>query len=375
VEYTELNQRIADLPEQVAAAERDELRWNHVWNSVKETQASFKGTRYPTRQDKDDAWRRVQDVVADLKLRQSEWRSRAERRAADLAREVKCLRDDIEEVKAGAKPAREAWDRLKAIRGSFKGTPFPSKESREELWDRLNATAARLEEHSKAIREKREERGQQSARYRDEIIHLASLTHRHDRAFRELMMMIFATPVWLVEKAGDLVFGLDSEKQDLQSRSATMKEGWELLKKYGPSMLRDDGTAARAALDEAQQALNADWDEWKDIQRQAYEARERARDERSRVREERKASSREHVNQIISNLEEKLEKAEGARDYMRGRIEDLEEKRDSAYSDGYREGVSSRIEELEKKLADIEESVDRLNGWIREQRDRLSALD
>ena len=43
MEYSELDQRIAGLPDQIAAAARNELRWNQVWDSVKEIQASFKG--------------------------------------------------------------------------------------------------------------------------------------------------------------------------------------------------------------------------------------------------------------------------------------------------------------------------------------------
>lgn len=368
MEYTELDRRIIRLAEEVVAAARDELRWHQVWDSVKEISSHFKEVRYPTRQLKDDAWKQFQNTIADLKIRQNEWREGAAKRVVDLENEIEVLGHDIDEVQAGSKPAREAWDRLKAIRGSFKGVPFPSKDSREELWSRVNQTAARLEEYAKAQYERRVERNRHSAEYRDEIIQVAESTKRPDRSTADMLLALFATPVWLAEKALDALLDLDSEKMDLQSRSATMKEGWRLLKLNGPKMLRDDGTAARAALDEAQQELNEHWATWKGAQQQAYEARARAR-------EEQKESRREHVQEVISRLEAKIAKAEQARDYTRSRIEELEEKRDSAWSDGYREGVSNRIGELEERLDDIEESLNRMNEWLDQELNRLSALE
>src|SRR3972149_2328421 len=80
MDYQELDRLISELEEKVEDAERGGCTWKEVWSDVGHIGAQFKGTWYPTRDDKDAAWARFQEMVQRIKARREEHRERSEQR-------------------------------------------------------------------------------------------------------------------------------------------------------------------------------------------------------------------------------------------------------------------------------------------------------
>jgi len=265
------------------------------------------------------------------------------------------------------------WSLVGEIKGGFKGVRYPTLDERQAAWTRLNELIdqARVRsEHEKEEREKRqqawEEKVQRSERARERLESKLGGT----RPITDLERMIAATvllPLTMLENVLRAVLGLeqlDEVHEDLKSCSAAMKEAWAFFTENKDVMLPADKHAAYEALNRAQDRLNDAWARWKD-------AKNRYHEERRRLWQERQEDRRTRIETNIEKLEGKLDKAENALERARAHLAKLENDYDSAWSEGFKERCQEWIDEETNRIRDIEESIDRLRGWIDEERAKL----
>ncbi|MBW2118390.1 MAG: hypothetical protein JRH09_10785 [Deltaproteobacteria bacterium] len=107
MEYQELDALISELQGMAEKALPQKGYWKELWNLVREIGTGFKGTRYPTRDDKDEAWKLFQSLVERAKVRSTENRERIKEREREFERRKnrsESARRSIEGQAAGARP-------------------------------------------------------------------------------------------------------------------------------------------------------------------------------------------------------------------------------------------------------------------------------
>lgn len=67
--YEDLSSLISRLREMVDDDNPQKGYWKEVWSLIKEISAGFKTTRFPTKQEREDAWNRFQELVQEAKAR------------------------------------------------------------------------------------------------------------------------------------------------------------------------------------------------------------------------------------------------------------------------------------------------------------------
>lgn len=71
MDFTELNRAIDSLEQEAESAAYRGKGWQEVWGSIKSIGAVFKQTRYPTKDEKDAARARFQEIVDRVKSYQA----------------------------------------------------------------------------------------------------------------------------------------------------------------------------------------------------------------------------------------------------------------------------------------------------------------
>lgn len=122
-------------------------------------------------------------------------------------------------------------------------------------------------------------------------------------------------------------------------------------------MLGRDKKEAFEALKQAQELLDAAWDRWKSARQDTWEARREAWEER--------------VQRNITNLKERLERLYGVLAHKEAHLEELQEKRDSAWSDDFRERVEGWVDEEEENIRSISEKIENIETWLEEERSKI----
>ena len=170
------------------------------------------------------------------------------------------------------------------------------------------------------------------------------------------------------------IFGpIDERKGELISCSKSLKEGWAYLTKNKGQMIRGDKDEAFQALTRASESLSVEWEDWKkarDIAVEKYRAEQQAAwEQRQKERNERLAQKEaweERMRENRSKLEDRLEHLGGVLEHKKRHLWELEMKRDSAWSDSYRDRVEGWIDEENDRIEDIKNTLDQINEWISE---------
>ncbi|MCX5991192.1 MAG: hypothetical protein NTZ04_02505 [Chloroflexi bacterium] len=78
MDHSALDQLIDLLESEAEEIEPLRTRWKPLWNSIRTIGAAFRETRYPTREEKDQAWHRFQSLVERVKQEQNSERTQRE---------------------------------------------------------------------------------------------------------------------------------------------------------------------------------------------------------------------------------------------------------------------------------------------------------
>lgn len=302
MEYSELNNLIDALQQAVRNEHPEKGYWKELWSLVRETRASFKETRYPTAEEKQAAWSRVNQLAEEAERRSQREKEERERR-------------------------ERAW---------------------KERQDRSGRALNRIESKLAGTRP------------------LSDLEH--------MIGTLILGPILVVESMLRSVLGLeelDAVHEDLKACSSYMKDAWRLFNDHKRELLPGDKSRAYQELTAAQERLNNAWDRWKAAKDEFHQRRRQEWEQRRHNREERHRDFVRRVEANIEKLEAKLAKAEDALGRQQNHLSDLRDQYASAWSDSFRDRCSDWIDEAENRIRDIEDSIDRMRGWIDEERSKL----
>ncbi len=107
MDYAEFDSLIDALQAAVNETDPQKGYWRELWDLVRQVGSGFKGIRYPTREDRDRAWQRFQELVARAKARseQDQARMTQERREWEQRQEESHrARQAVQSKTAAARP-------------------------------------------------------------------------------------------------------------------------------------------------------------------------------------------------------------------------------------------------------------------------------
>jgi hypothetical protein len=312
VDYNELDDLISALQAAVDETHPQRGYWGELWNLAREVGAGFKGTRYPTRADRENAWKKFQDLVAHAKARSEENRARiaeADRQWEARQEESQWARESIRAKTAAARPL--------------------------------------------------------TGLERD----IADIVLLPARLIAAILLKLVGI---------EIPSQLEEIRQELLACNEALREAWAEFNRRKADMLPGDKNQAFEGLQAARSQLDEAWRRWKEAKASLHEQRQREWEQRQRIREARQAEQYEkhqqfvmRVERNIANLEAKLGKATDALERQEVHLADLREKYDTAWSEGFKERCSEWIDEAEERIQSIKEHIERLEGWIDEERGKL----
>jgi hypothetical protein len=288
--------------------------------------------------------------------------------------DLDALLDDLERSVIGLVPLRTRWkpiwEQIRLIGASFKGIRYPTPEERQQAWLRFQSLIQQVREAQAKDDELRKPLMEESERHRDDIIAQAK-NAIPPSGFEEGLADALLAPIKMIGAlASRLLPGepTDERKDMLLACSAALKRGWDMLSDYKGAMLGRHKQEAFEALTHSKGVLDAAWEKWKEGQHEAYEVRQQAREERATKH----AAWRERVEDRIERLQDGLRRLLAAQARKEAHIEELREKRDSAWNDNFRELVEGWIEEEEERLREIREKIESAERCLEEEREKLS---
>ena len=312
MEYQELDALISELQGLVEETSPQKGYWKQLWNLVGEIGRGFKGTRYPSRGDKDGAWKRFESLVEQAKARSAENKERIREREREFERRKnrsERARRTIEGQAAGARPLS---------------------------------------------------------------------------GFERGIADIFLLPLTLAERLFEALIGIKAKSEleqihdELRLCGQRLKDAWRAFSDSKDAMLPGDKAQVYQTLTKAQERLNLAWDRWKaakgefrEAQQRLWEAKQQEWEERRREREIKHQQFAGRARENVRKLEDKLDNARNALSRHEAHLDKLRGDYDSAWSDSFRDRCSGWIDECEGKISSIREHIERLEGWIDEERRKL----
>ena len=290
--------------------------------------------------------------------------------------EIEALVDSLEalvsEVEGGSGKWKDIWVEVRSIGKAFKGSRFPSSQDRQQAWGRFQSVVGHVKECQNRAREVFEERERESEDHLDQILTYADRATPSSAMDDVIITLATGGLSVLVREGISAILGpFDERKSELRHCSQQMKEGWAYLSRNKGSMLGKHKQRAFEALKEASESLDAEWKSWKEARQDAFE---RFHTERQAAQEERQAKREaweERIRANISKLEDRLDRLEDALGRRRGNLSKLEDMRDSAWSDDFRDRVDGWINEEEDRIEDIEQEIGKIKGWISDSESKL----
>lgn len=297
--------------------------------------------------------------------------------------EIEALLDSLETLLDEAEGKRgkwkDAWSEIKNIGQAFKESWFPTAKDRQAVWRRFQSIVARVKARQEQARREFEVKLRESERHLEQIRSYAwKATPSSESA--DAILAIATGGLSVLIKAGiEAILGpFDERKLELQKCSEALKEGWAYLSQNKGQMFGKDKQEAFEALKKASEALHEAWDKWKSARREAieqYHAEKQAAWEARQAKREvwiaKKEAWEERMRENISKLEDRLDRLESALERRQSNLSKLEDMRDSARSDSYRERVDGWIDEEHERIAEIERKIDQVKEWISETEAKL----
>lgn len=356
----ELEQQIDCLEAEVELAEDGKGSWRQVWTSIKAITANFKGARFTTRDTRNDAWSRFQEIVARVKHGQAERRRHQDDQVANLESKLEELTDAVRNAQYGHIQYKEVWELIREIGTQFKAARLP-REQQQTAWRTFQGLIDTVKSTQTARHQEQQGRAERSEELRKEIARMAESARPSGSGG-----LLFA----LVEGAASLATAgaFDSETDDRQNElrrgSSDLKSAWDLFNENKTEMLGRDKHITFELLRSVQAELDTAWEEWKESKAAARSARQREREEKHQ------AWVIKTRDRIASN-EEKLTRLYDVLSRKENHLADLNQKRDDAWSDAFRERIESWISEEEESITDIRSKIQRVEGWVEEDRNKL----
>ena len=297
--------------------------------------------------------------------------------------EIEALLDSlqtlVDEVEGKRGKWKDVWDEIKSVGQAFKESRFPTTQDRQAVWNRFQSIIANVKASQERAREIVEERIRESKYHLDQLLSYAERATPSSEAADTLIALCTGGLSILIKEGISAILGpFDERRFELQKCNGAMKEVWAYLSRNKGQMFGKDKQEAFEALKKASEAVHEAWDKWKSTRREAieqYHAEKQAAWEARQAKREAWIAKREawegRMRENISKLEDHLDHLESALDRRQSNLSKLEDMRDSAWSDSYRDRVAEWIGEENDRISDIEKKIDRIKGWISDTEAKL----
>jgi hypothetical protein len=347
--------------------------WKEIWTHIREIGTNFKSVRYPSAAQREAAWVRFQSTVRDVRGEQQQHHEKATEDERNLAQRLDALESDFGVFGIGRRDWKTIWNDLSAAKELMKTSNFLSRTSREELWGRFRKLSDKARDVSQAERKERQDKAARSESCKNEIIDMAN-SARPLSALENAIADLIITPARLVVEVatlGLLSQQIDERKEELKGCSAKLREAWTLFGERKDQLLPRDKQQAFLVLRDVQNILDEYWREWKRSHQRLHESKREAYETRREEAAARRAAFEERVNANLARLQGRLDRLRGVIEHKEQHLEELREKRDSAWNDDFRERVEGWIEEEERAIDDIRGKIDDIESWIQQEEEKL----
>jgi len=297
--------------------------------------------------------------------------------------EIEALLDSLETLVDEAEGKRgewkDVWGEIRSVGQAFKGSRFPTAQDRQRAWDRFQSIIANVKACQEKAREKFEERVRESKHHLEQILsYVEGATPSSESSDALLAICTGGLSVLIRAGIAAILGPFDERKLELQRCSEILKEGWTYLSQNKAEMLGNHKKEAFDALKKASEALHEAWDRWKSARGEAieqYHAEKQAAWEARQAKREawiaKKEAWEERMKENISKLEDRLDHLEDALERRQSNLSKLEDMRDSAWSDSYRDRVEEWIDAENDRISNIESKIDQIRGWISDMEAKL----
>lgn len=239
---------------------------------------------------------------------------------------------------------------IRQVGSGFRGIHYPSSKAHQDAWERFQD----LVEDVKATQHGSKSASKEvSTRHKNELFKVGE-SARPARGLIADMSDAAGNMIWSMIPGTEDV---DSKQYELNKASERLKEAWALLTQYKEDMLGSDKQEVFEFLKGVEQELNSAWDAW--------------RRARGITREAKREGRRERLRANIEKNKERLQKQLDALARRERHLEELEEQRDSAWSDSFIDRVNGWIAEEESRIESIKESIRQIEEWIEQGEEQL----
>ena len=245
---------------------------------------------------------------------------------------AKTLENEILDLSSGhwslfERQYKEFWQHAREISNLFKTLKPLKKEDRQALWERFSSVCEETKYQQKS---EHEERKRKSSQHRDYIIREAESARPHT-------LLGFAPP----------------DVEDMKALGNVLKRASSMLSENKKEMFGEHKQECYERIKEIRHIHDLWWDDLK------------------KHRSEKHKNFQERVRANLEKNYERLRKATDALQRQRSHADKLRDDIDSAWNDDFRDRAYGWLSETEDKIRDIEQSIENIEDWIREDEEKL----
>lgn len=292
------------------------------------------------------------------------------------ASEIEALLDSlgglVDETEGKRGKWKDVWDEIKSVGEAFKGSRFPTVQDRQAAWKRFQSIIAHVKASQNRAKELFEERVRTSEHHLEQILSYAERATPSSESADVILTIITGGVNVLIREGIKAILGpFDERKLELQKCNEAMKEGWAYLSRNKTEMLGKHKQEAFNALKRASDSLTAAWNTWGGERQEAVERFHAEKQAAWQARIEKREAWEARIRENISKLEDRLDRLEGALNHRNSNLSKLEDMRDSAWSDSYRDRVDDWISDEHERINSIERKISQIKGWISDMESKL----
>lgn len=225
------------------------------------------------------------------------------------------------------KDYRSFWEHAKKISQLFKTVKPIKKEDREELWTKFSSAC---DEAKRKQQSEHQDRFAKSKNLRDDIL--------YDISSAEVQSL----------------FGFDPpDVKEMERLSQILKRAGQRLSEKKEDIIGEHKQDCFNRIQDVRRSHDIWWEELK------------------RHRDKKQENFQSRVKQNLENNYERHRKATDALRACERNADELRDKISSAYNDGWASDARGWLSELEDKILDIERSIEKIEGWIQEDEEKL----
>ena len=285
----------------------------------------------------------------------------------DLNQRIERLATLRREAKNGDILWKKVWNYIKQIGQDFKVVRYPTKQEKDKAWQNFQSQVEKIKEAQQEDHKKNQEqfkhRKAKSERLKSNIIDLANKAcppdHYYDTGSRVFSALFDMATFNLLKEQ------LDQKKFTLKDCSSQMQEVWGLFKSEKQQILREDKDMVFKRLSEVQKALDKSWEVVKAEGQEMYE-------QQKRVHAEKEMQWKTRMREKIGRMKDKKRRLEEVLSHKRNQQSDLKYKRDSAWSNDFRNKVSDWISQNEDEIDSIKDKIRDIEGAVYELEQKIN---